>query len=305
MTLPSTNNAISMANVNTELGLSASAVISLNDSAVRSLLEVPSGQISLSSGWGKSNIFIFSIYGGMNINLANAAYAAGWNGTSEVRAFNFGLIGSNSIYDYALTFGGFPRKVTLFNGGYIVGAGGAGGRGPPQYGVGPSSGGNGGHAIGLGFGYAPEIYIGNSGVIAGGGGGGGGGSHAEQGYGGGGGGGAGSVGGAGGSSRTYTSDDGYGNITDYGYIFHNGPGYGGDLEYGGAGGPGAYYGGYGNDRFGGPGGAGGNLGYNGSGGPAGYNHGSGASGGIAGYGIVGTRHLLNFSGNACLGSNLY
>lgn len=53
MTLPA--GQISLGEVNTELGLSATATISLNDAAVRSLAGVPSGAISMSNLQGKSN----------------------------------------------------------------------------------------------------------------------------------------------------------------------------------------------------------------------------------------------------------
>lgn len=54
MTLQS-SGAISLSQVNTELGLSSTATISLGDSAVRTLAGVSSGAISLSSLYGKSN----------------------------------------------------------------------------------------------------------------------------------------------------------------------------------------------------------------------------------------------------------
>lgn len=41
--------------INLELGLSATAQVSLNDTVVRTLLQVPSGQISMSSAYSKSN----------------------------------------------------------------------------------------------------------------------------------------------------------------------------------------------------------------------------------------------------------
>lgn len=55
MTLPS-SGAITFANVNTELGFNATTIIALNDSPVRSLFGKPSGAISMSDGYGKSNI---------------------------------------------------------------------------------------------------------------------------------------------------------------------------------------------------------------------------------------------------------
>lgn len=55
MTLPANPGSISMAQVNTELGLSATALITLNDAAVRNLFGKPSGGISMSDGWGKSS----------------------------------------------------------------------------------------------------------------------------------------------------------------------------------------------------------------------------------------------------------
>jgi hypothetical protein len=55
MTLPS-SGTISMNNVNVELDRSGTTTISLNDADVRALAGVPSGTISLSSLYGKSNV---------------------------------------------------------------------------------------------------------------------------------------------------------------------------------------------------------------------------------------------------------
>lgn len=58
MTLPA-SGTITFANVNVELGVSSTTTRSLNDSAVRSLAEVPSGAISMSNLHGKS-LIVFS-----------------------------------------------------------------------------------------------------------------------------------------------------------------------------------------------------------------------------------------------------
>ena len=60
MTLPASGNTISLSQVNTELGRGSTANISMNETAVRSLFgRAGSGTtISMSDGWGKSNITI-------------------------------------------------------------------------------------------------------------------------------------------------------------------------------------------------------------------------------------------------------
>lgn len=58
------SGAISLSQVNTELGLSSTAAISLNDAAVRTLAGVASGAISMSNLYGKSNAAVWTPAGG-------------------------------------------------------------------------------------------------------------------------------------------------------------------------------------------------------------------------------------------------
>jgi len=64
MTLPA-SGPISFSDVNVELAYSATATISLNDTAVRTLFGVASGQISMSDGYGKSNNTYWILYRGI------------------------------------------------------------------------------------------------------------------------------------------------------------------------------------------------------------------------------------------------
>jgi len=172
MALPS-SGAISLNNVNVELGLSGTAQISMNDAAVRSLFGKASGAISMSDGYGKSSQFSFTISSNQtNANLATLGTAAGWNGTSKlVATINSGIyISSNSTGTPALTVSGsFPGGVELTNNGTIVGMGGNGGNTVLGIGNTGQSGGTGGTALSV----SSAITITNNGTIAGGGGGGG------------------------------------------------------------------------------------------------------------------------------------
>ena len=126
MALPS-SGSISLGQVNTELGVSATATRSLNDATTRTLFGVGSGSISLSQGYGKANQFAFTIASNQtNANLRTLALNAGWNSTSKVVAtINSGIvISSNSTGIPALTVNGsFPGGVELINNGYIIGMG--------------------------------------------------------------------------------------------------------------------------------------------------------------------------------------
>jgi hypothetical protein len=68
MTLQS-SGAISLGNVNTELGRSSTATISLGETAVRNLAGVSSGAIALSNLYGKSNV-TFTPNGGTSAGTA-------------------------------------------------------------------------------------------------------------------------------------------------------------------------------------------------------------------------------------------
>lgn len=98
MTLPASGNSISLNQVNTELGRSATATIGLGDSAVRALFGVASsGAISMSDGFGKSAITISlaglaGVYGtAYPGDTAYAEYIIVSDGSIDSSTSNFGI----------------------------------------------------------------------------------------------------------------------------------------------------------------------------------------------------------------------
>lgn len=83
MTLQS-SGAISIANINTELGVASTTTRSLNDSAARTLAGVASGTISMSNFYGKSNApaVTFTPNGGTSAGSPVSLYNYGAGGAA-------------------------------------------------------------------------------------------------------------------------------------------------------------------------------------------------------------------------------
>lgn len=305
MTLPA-SGAISFNAINVELGVAGTTTASLGQASYRTLAGVPSGAISLSNFYGKSNQFAFTISSNQtNANLRTLAVNAGWNQSSKVIATISGgvYISSSGTGTPGLTVNGsFPGGVELVNNGFIVGMGGAGGSGSARNSNDTDVAGSAGSGGGLALSVSSAISITNNGTVAGGGGGGGGGQggYATVGYngkdtirgfvgGGGGGGGRSSAAAnsAGGAGRA----GGSGNVPTYTGNGSNG-GAGTSAGAGGGGAGGYVSGGQGYPLTAGAGGAGGGWGSSGATGggmtfsatPVGY--GPGPYGGGGGGGAV-------------------
>lgn len=282
MTLP-LSGPLSLGAVNTEIGVSSTSLISLNNTNVRATFNKPNSLtiISMSDGYGKSWIFnmTLSALDGYSLNLRAKAIEKGWDGIRPVVCtVNSPLYGNTALFPALTISGAFPNGVALINLSSITGFGGFGG----GHGVNGANGGGGGIALSV----STVVSITNaSGTIGGGGGGGGkGGSGDYYDYSGGGGGGA-------SYAPKGTGNNGLGI-----------PGLGADgspggLLTGGAGGAGSYSGGYGNDRYGYPGGAGGSLGVAGSNG-----QGAGGTGGPAGLAVNGNIWITWVSTGTRLGA---
>jgi hypothetical protein len=171
MALPSTG-PISLSQVNTELGNSTGATISLGDAEVRGLAGRATGAIALGALRGKSAQFTHVITSHQQeLDLHAYLQGQGWDGTRQVEVtVAAGIyIWSDTSAKPALDMGGaFPGGLTLVNRGLIMGKGGDGGyqRADRTSSVAPTSG---GPAIVL---TGPITIDNSSGYIGGGGGGG-------------------------------------------------------------------------------------------------------------------------------------
>jgi len=116
MALPASGQ-ITLNQVNVELGLSGTAQIGMNDSAVRSLFGVASGQIKMSDGYGASSEYVLS---GNHQQITVSSYISS-GGTLRI---NGGYIWSDSTSTAALIIN---IPCTIINQGKIMGKGGRGG----------------------------------------------------------------------------------------------------------------------------------------------------------------------------------
>lgn len=182
MALPG-SGAISLSQVNTELGLAATTAISLNQTNVRNLAGVASGQISMSNLHGKSSLWTldFGTNNYTDLNLRSVGDAWGFNGTQKKIKFRFaGYIDASSTAVPAIEIGSWPSDVNIeleIYGGQVRGRGGIGGNGQAAGGTAAVAGGAGGPAIKATYAVAGGLTITlNGGSVAAGGGGGGGGA---------------------------------------------------------------------------------------------------------------------------------
>jgi hypothetical protein len=281
MTLP-VSGAISFNAINVELGTAGTTTANINQASYRTLAGVPSGQISLSNFYGKSNrvtasATIASNTANYNLNTAKATgYSAGK--TDMTLTINSGVIVySTSVGSYALTVDSSwtaGDTVTIINNGTILGCGGNGGSAT-------NTGGTAGTSAGPALLIQRSTSINNgSGRIAGGGGGGGGGGYGysvvgKSSFNASGGGGGGGIGGGSGGAAAGS--------------YGGSPGVAGTITSAGAGGA---YGSNAGQAFGGQGGAGGGYGSAGlAGGSGNPNLYGGGSGGGAGACVSGNASI--------------
>jgi hypothetical protein len=249
-------------------GGTGSSTISLDDTAVRTLAGVPSGQIVMPDDfWGKGAPLPPILLA--NVNLRSYALAEGWDGVSAYTAtFNSRTyVYSTSTGNAALTINGaWPNGVTVINNGFIQGKGGNGGT------AFDGSGAAGGPAIST----SVSFNLQNNSFVGGGGGGGG----AGRGNAGGAGGGGGGAGGGNGGGARYNGTGSGGTGGNPAQTGTNG-GNRGNNNFGGAGGGGIMPGSAAGSNAGGQAGGGGGNGFGSTSG------GVGGGGGSAGQTVTG------------------
>jgi hypothetical protein len=229
--------------VNVELGRSGTASINMNESAVRTLAAVPSGAISMSNFYGKSNraAISFTYSSSAQSPTLNLSALGGYSaGISDITVtVNSGVYlwsDSSGSFGLNITGGTTGDTLTIVNNGFIMGRGGDGGGG-----TGISNPQAGGPALNLGFGMSSCTINHTSGTgYIGGGGGGGGGYNTGMGnsWGGGGAGGGGSDGAAKGGSIGNAGGNGSGSTG--GGAGGGGNGGGGGRIFPGSGGSGCF-----------------------------------------------------------------
>jgi len=242
------SGALPASEINTELGLSSIAQISLGGAVPRGLAGVASGAIRLAADYyGKSNSVTaaLTISANQTNYTLNPAAVAGYSAGKTTVNFviNSGVyIYSTSTGTPALTITGFASGdvINITNNGFILGMGGRGGNNS-------AVGSAGGNAISLGF----NITLVNNNTLGGGGGGGGSGGTGIFQYGG-------LYGGCGGGGRTGLTNSAGGNDGT-----NSGVGSVGTVNGGGAGGAGAPVP-FGGGKPGGTGGTGGTWGATGA-----------------------------------------
>ena len=279
MALPA-SGAISLNQVNVELGNSGTAQIGMNDADVRTLFDDASGQIAMSQGYGKS----------FEAVLTNEGTINGQSNRKQITVSDFIDAGGTLVVpsgfwvwsdDTSVAAITIDIACTLRNEGKVIGKGGGGG-------YGNQNGSSGGPAIKINSGVTGVTITNTSGSYIAGGGGGGGGNQNNSGGGGGAGGG---LGGRGGSTGYGSSGEGsLGGVLNaegldgtFSQYYGSNHGQGGGAGGGGA--PAYRSGGGGGRILPGVGGLGGNeYGRAGAGGSAGGAGGNGPGGGHCGGG---------------------
>jgi hypothetical protein len=281
MTTPS--GQISLNDVNVELGIPGTTVITMNDANVRTLAGVGgSGTvITMQNLQGKSNRVSISATISSNTSnyTLNTAKAPGYSSgkTDMTLTINPSIyVSSSSTGSYALqvdTSWNAADTVTIVNNGIIIGRGGDGGAGADirftQYG-------NSGSPAGPALYVQRALTLNNLNRISGGGGGGGGANYSTS-----------TVG----KSLVYNGGGGGGGGIGVSSGGSGGPGDGGSPGSSGTAGSLTSHGGGGSTISGSPGGSGGSYGASGSNGAPNGAGGGGPSGGSAGACIVGNSNI--------------